>query len=363
MKDKKMFSLIIISGIVVVVFIVIMVIISSISNKRLSFEKVEEKMYNAAVKYFDAREEELPKTNGATVTVSAETLASAKTMKDLSNIIPKGSNCSGRVVVTKNGEHYLYSSILDCGTDYNSKKLVDVLTDRNNLVISGDGLYAKDGGYIYKGENVNNLVQLGETTWAIIDIDSEGYMRMINIKGSKNTRSVWDDRYNINEDSYVGINDYSVSRLKDELVSYAKDYYFLEEEYELYAALRTWCIGKRSESNIAINNSEECSIKSEEQLYGLPYVSDAYAASTDSNCRNITDISCDNYNYLSQYALSSWTMTGVSGTTSKAYYIVSAGAVPTKTSTTKKIMPTIYLSNNVMYASGDGSIESPYVLK
>ena len=86
-------------------------------------------------------------------------------------------------------------------------------------------------------------------------------------------------------------------------------------------------------------------------------------ASTDPDCHTINDASCDNYNYLSSYALSSWTLTGVSESTSKVYYIVSAGAVPTRASSSKNIMPTVYLSNNVIYASGDGSIESPYILK
>lgn len=363
MKDKKMLSVLIISAIVVVIFFIIMIIISSVSSKRLSFEKVEDKMKNSAIKYFNAREEELPKSNGATVTISADNLADAGYMKSLKKIVPKNANCSGRVIVTKNGEHYLYSSILDCGVDYSSKKLSDLLTEKSNIVISGEGLYAKENGYVYKGENVNNLVKLGETIWAIIDIDKDGYMRLINVSGGKSTKVVWDDRYNITENSYVGINDYSVSRIKDSLVSYEDNEDYLKEDYKVYAALKTWCIGKRSEFNIAINNDEECVEQSNEQMFGLPYVSDAFVASIDSNCRNINDTSCDNYNYLASYALSSWTMTGVSGSTSKSYYVVSASAVSTKTSSSKKIMPTIYLSNNVMYASGNGSIENPYILK
>ena len=98
-------------------------------------------------------------------------------------------------------------------------------------------------------------------------------------------------------------------------------------------------------------------------MFGLPYVSDAFMASTDPDCHTINDASCDNYNYLSSYALSSWTLTGVSESTSKVYYVVSAGVVSAKASSSRNIMPTVYLSNNVIYASGDGSIESPYILK
>lgn len=363
MKDKKILSMIVISGVVVVIFIIIMLIISSISSKRLSFEKVEDKMKNAAVEYFRSRESQLPKVNGGTVIVSAETLTSSKEMKDLSKIVPKGANCSGKVVVTKNGNYYLYSPILECGSEYSSKKLSDVLTDKSNIVISGDGLYAKEDGYVYKGENVNNLVKLGDTMWAVIDIDSEGYMRLINVRGGKKLKIVWDNRYNVSEESYIGINDYSVSRIKDSLISYENNEYYLADEFKVYATPRKWCIGKRSEDNIAINNEEECEKLSEEQIFGLPYVSDAFIASIDSNCNDITDISCDNYNYLAGYALSSWTLTGVAESTSRAYYIVSASYVPSKASSNQNIMPTIYLSNNVMVASGNGSIETPYILK
>ena len=55
-------------------------------------------------------------------------------------------------------------------------------------------------------------------------------------------------------------------------------------------------------------------------MFGLPYVSDAFMACTDPDCHTINDASCDNYNYLSSYALSSWTLTGVSESTSKVYY-------------------------------------------
>ena len=67
---------------------------------------------------------------------------------------PKGVSCTGKVIVTKNGDEYLYSPILNCGEEYQSKRLYEVVTDRSNIVISGEGLYAKEDGYIFKGENV-----------------------------------------------------------------------------------------------------------------------------------------------------------------------------------------------------------------
>lgn len=363
MKNKKLLYMIgIISGIMILI-IVIFAIVSSVAGKTLSYEKIEEKMQNAAMNYYQSRETELPKTNGSTITIDTTTLVESKNLKALDKMAPKGVSCSGKVIVTKNGDNYLYSPILNCGTEYQSKKLYEVVTDKSNIVISGEGLYAKENGYVFKGENVNNLVQIGENYWAIIDVDQEGYMRLIYVRNNRKRNSVWDDRYNINEDSYIGINDYSVSRLKDELEYLEDDEDILPIEYRHYVAVKQWCIGKRSESNKAINMTEECSALSQEQLFGLPYVSDMFAASTDANCKTIDDASCDNYNYLSGYGITSWTMTGVANSTSSAYYVFGAGYAPTKTSTYKNITPVIYLSKNAMFASGEGTVESPYIIK
>ena len=45
------------------------------------------------------------------------------------------------------------------------------------------------------------------------------------------------------------------------------------------------------------------------------------------------------------------------------FSLVSSLFSPTKTSSNKSVMPSIYLSNNVIYGSGDGTYESPYILK
>ena len=363
MKDKKMLYMMALAmGIVIVVFIVV-AIIANVTGSRLSYEKVEDKMKNAAVKYYQSREDELPKTNGSSVTISADALASSNKMKELNKIVPKGSNCNGEVIVTKNGNEYLYSPILKCGVEYQSQKLSEVITETKNIVVSGDGLYAKENGYLFKGENVNNLVKIGENLWAIIDVDSEGYIRLVRVKAKRSTRSLWDNRYNVAENSYSGINDYSVSRIKDMLNSLALDEDFILDEDKAYLALRKWCIGKRSNNNLSIDNEEECQVLSDEQMFGLPYVSDAFAASIDKNCNDIEDASCDNYNYFSGYGISTWTLTGVNESTSSAYYIAGSNYATIKTSTTKNIVPTIYLSKNVMYDSGKGTMDDPYLLK
>lgn len=363
MKDKRMLYMMSIGLGIIVLIIIIIVIIASVSGKSLSYEKIEDKMKDAAMSYYQSRAEELPRTNGGTVTVSAQTLSDSKEMKSLAKLQPKGSSCTGNVIVTKNGEHYLYSPVLDCGNDYRSKKLYEVVTKNENIVASGEGLYSKTNGYVFKGENVNNLVRIDENLWAIMDIDSEGYIRLVSVNYNQTQRAIWDDRYNVNEDSYNGINNYSVSRIKEFLKELEEDEDFLLEDSKAYVALKKWCIGKRSESNLDINNEEECGELSEEQMFGLPLVSDAVVSSIDPNCNDIDDASCDNYNYFSNYAIASWTLTGVKESTSKAYYLVGSSYVPTKTSTMKKIVPVIYLSKNVMYASGDGTLENPYLLK
>ena len=60
MKDKKMMPLLMITGVIVIAFILMMIIISAVSGKRLTYEKVENKLLSAAESYYKTRENELP---------------------------------------------------------------------------------------------------------------------------------------------------------------------------------------------------------------------------------------------------------------------------------------------------------------
>lgn len=360
-KKKMIYILSAVMG-VMIIFIVIIALVSSCSNKKLSYEKIETQLKTAATSYFN-NNSSLPNEEGNSVTVDASTLVSGGYMKELSEMVEEGVNCSAKVIVTKNGDNYLYSPILNCGDKYQTRKLSDVIMKDNPVTTTGAGLYQVNGMYVFKGEIVNNYVQLDSNLWRILDIDSDGYARLI--YAGKNTEEVyvWDDRYNIDEDENVGINDYSVSRMKDTLIALDSSNQYLTKETKINLAYRTWCIGKRSTSNKEISNSEECATTVSGQLFGLPYVSDYVNASIDSNCNTIDDQSCSNYNYLLNSSLSSWTLTGSKEKSSKVYTVSRSRYSVTDASNDKPIRPTVYLSNNVIYADGDGSQSNPYKIK
>ena len=363
MDKKKMIY--ILSGImsIMIIFIVIIALVSSCSNRTLSYEKIETTLKTAATSYFKDNSSSLPNEEGSSVTVDAGTLTSGGYMKELSELVEEGVSCSAKVIVTKNRDNYLYSPILSCGDKHQTQKVIDVIMKDNQVVTKGAGLYKTGDMYVFRGEVVNNYIQLDGNLWRILDIDSEGYARLI--YAGKNTEEVyvWDDRYNIDSEENVGINNYSVSRMKDTLIALDSSNQYITEATKPNLAYRTWCVGKRSTNNKEINNSEECTTTVSGQLFGLPYVSDYVNASIDSNCKTIDDQSCNNYNYLLSSSLSSWTLTGSKEKSSKVYTVSRNRYSLTDASNERAIRPTVYLSSNAIYADGDGSQSNPYKIK
>ena len=361
-KKKLIYILSAVAG-VMVIFIVIIAIVSSSSRKVLSYSKIEERLKNAAVSYFSDNELALPNNEGGSTTIDASTLADGGYMKQLSELVKEGVTCSGKVIVTKNKDQYLYSPILNCGDEFRTEKFADVVLKDNPVATSGDGLYQDGDIYLFRGEEVYNYVQLDSSLWRIIDIDSDGYARLIYVGKSTEETYQWDDRYNIEADDYVGINDYSVSRIKQTLHNLELSGKYISESAKKNVAYKNWCVGKRSNTNIALNNNEECSETVSDQLFGLPYVSDYSRASIDKNCNTIDDESCGNYNYLMGSSLSSWTLTGEKEKTYRVYTVSSSGYSITNTVNDRYIRPTIYISNNAIYDSGDGTNKNPYKLR
>lgn len=361
-KKKLIYILSAVMG-VMILFVVIIALVSSCSNKTLTYDKIENTLKSAANSYFEDNTTLLPNEEGVSVTVDSNTLVNGGYMKALSELVEEGTSCSAKVIVTKNGHNYLYSPILNCGDKYQTTKLIDVIMKDNQITTTGAGLYKIDNLYVFKGEYINNYVQLDSNLWRIIDIDADGYARLIYVGKNTEDTYVWDDRYNIDKDDNVGVNDYSVSRIKDTLVALDNNNQYVTEETKKNLAYRTWCVGKRSSENKAINNAEECSTTVTGQLFGLPYVTDYVNASIDSNCNSIEDLSCGNYNYLLASSLTSWTLTGSKEKSYKVYVVNRNGYSQTDASNDKAIRPTVYLSNNSIYLEGDGSQGNPYKIK
>ena len=86
-------------------------------------------------------------------------------------------------------------------------------------------------------------------------------------------------------------------------------------------------------------------------------------ASLDSNCEKVRDGACQNYNYLSKYSGEWWTITPNAVDTHNVYQITRGIINTSNSSISKLVRASIYLNNDVIYVSGDGSKESPYVFK
>jgi len=304
----------------VVVLIVIILIIDGVNSKKFTYEKLENQLVESTQSYLNNNASILPKDEGKSVSIDANTLSYNGYMKNLSEI-SKDETCTGKVVVTKNGDRYLYTPILNCGQNYITKTLVDVVKQNNPIVFSGDGLYTEGISLKFKGEFVNNYVMINENLWRILSIDSEGYVRLIFVDKNKLDKTVWDNRYNIDTNKYEGINNYSLSRIKTYLDNLEKGSKLFAESDKTKLAYRDICVGPRSEDNKDLNIDEECKTVVRDRLISLPYVIDYMTTSVDSNCKSLGSASCSNYNYLSNMGLTSWTLTASKDNTNKAYSV------------------------------------------
>lgn len=362
--NKKMIIILAsIVGIIVVLIIILMLFVGG-GSKKLSYEKIEQKIVAAGESYFIKNEKELP--SSGTKTISVDTLVKAGYLKDLSNYTDKGVSCDGKLFVTKNPIGYAYRASLECGDNYSTQTLNSVLT--KNVVTSGSGLYKMEQSvsdeesenvYIFRGDNVNNYIKLGDFYWEIIKVYENGEIAVLGAPELLVT--IWDDRFNIANNSYDGKNDYDVSRIKDtiesKVVQNNNGYLIIKSLITLHDA----CIGKRSINDESKDGSSECSVILENQYFSLLPAYDYINASLDENCNTILDKSCYNYNFLSNDD-EFWTITGVEENTSDVYYVdyITDYAVANQNRGARLYA---HLAPNVTYVSGSGTYDDPYIIK
>ena len=290
-------------------------------------------------------------------------------MKDLSNYPTKdGVTCTGSVSVQMEDDEYIYNPILSCGDKYTSVSLSSKVVSNNEIVTSGDGLYFRSGEYVFRGENVNNYVQLDNTIWRIVKINNKDEVVLINQDGV-GYGSVWDNRYNENKKYDAGINNYSVSRINDYLADIYKgsnkdeSLNILSKKDKSKLVSYDLCIGKRSSKSEDKGNNDECKQTLKGQKMGLLTVSDYLYASVDPNCKSIESMSCKNYNYLA-IRKEWWLGTANSDNTYAAYAVKSGGAVKSVDAANYALVrPVIHLDSNVFFKSGKGTLEKPYKVR
>ena len=316
--------------IVVVFFVVIMVILlggALLYNKffyKRSYSEVENIMLKTAKAHMEKNKSKLPKNINEVVTLSVADLVRNKEMKDISEYLKDDSiSCKGTIKITNINMTYRYTPDLDCGNAYKTKKFIDVIKDNNPIVEDGNGLYNMNEQLVYRGDNVNNYLKLSDKLYRIVKFVGD---EAVIIYSDKEYKSSWDDRYNIDRKSTVGINDYSVSRIKEYVDSLYQGRDILKIDKDGFDSKQLVVaypleIGKRDGKNIDNSGNMEKSAVIENQFIGLLPVYDYLNASLDKNCSIVNSESCMNYNYFSQFEYSWWTATASSLDSFRVYYI------------------------------------------
>lgn len=349
-----------------IVFILIMFLITSCTNGKKTYEEIEEIMTSAAESYFDNHQESLPQKDGGTQTVDVSVLVAEGKMKDLSKYT--NATCTGSVKVKKSGSTYLYVPNLNCGEAYTSQELYSKVKEDNKIVSTGYGLYNKNGNYIFRGEKVNNYVQLDSALWRIVKITSGNNLVLVMNETLGNTEP-WDNRFNQTLNYKAGINTYSSSRIKESLTEAynTKDENvtsaFLSDKDKSMLVSFNLCTGKRALDETGTEQAVECREIAKDQKVGLLTAADYMNASIDTNCKSPSTRSCQNYNYLNNKA-EYWLATANPANTNEAYMVTASNGIKVgDASNYAEVRPVVHLNTNVLYKSGSGTEEDPYIVK
>lgn len=365
MKDlgkKKL--LLIMGGMIglVILIIVILLIYNAIFGKT-SYKDIENKLLKAAEKYYSENEGLLPKSELEEVTTTDAALTSAGYLKSMAELTKgmKGVTCTASVVVSYTGGEYRYTPLLDCGSSYTTKTLTSYINDNVERVYTGSGLYDLNGELVYRGENPNNYIKFADRLWRIVKIENN---QAVMILDEKRERTVWDDRFNTDRDRNDGINDYTVSRVYEEITKLYDENTIFNKNNKNLVAMHSLYLGKRYESDMDNDGSIEKATFMEKQYIGLLPLYDYINASIDTNCNSALTTSCTNYNYLNHFNYNWWTITADASNSYKVYRISSDGEIESiKAGANGYIRPVIYLVKDAVYVGGTGTESDPYTIK
>ena len=359
-------------GIIVAIFILFIIILGVASscskqNKSYSYSEVEKIMKNAAISYFKDNKDSLPADEEDIVEIDSSNLVASGYMNDLSEYI-KDEACTGTVQVEKTSSGYLYTPYLSCGDSYTTVEFANKILENEEVVTEGQGLYSTKYGHIFRGENLNNYVQLDKSLWRIVKITTNNNVVLISADGALYSKP-WDNRYNTEDKYESGINTFANSRIRDSLEKIYNNP--VEKDGDLLLSKKdkkrlvtfNLCVGKRLSDSESMDNSVECSEVINDQYVGLLTLSDYMYASLDSNCKNASTKSCKNYNYL--FVKNDWWLiTANKANTSGVYQVSSNGAITSvNASNYGFVRPVVYLNANILYKSGNGSLEKPYKVR
>lgn len=335
-------------------------LLTLLKGSHQSYSEVESTMIKAATKYYSKNKELLPENNGGMVVVDVEDLIKEDYMKELNKLLKNGESCQGEVIVTKNDNYYYYAPTLDCGKEYITTTLSDKITEEKNIVTEGDGLYLIGNDFVFRGEKVNNNLSFAGQTWRILRVKEDGTIRLL--LTSRIPKVLWDDRYNEEKKTNSGINDFKLSRIYDSIKELYSGKDLFNDSDRAKIVPQDLCVGKRGIYDTQNDGSIECAEIMENQAVGLLQANEFLLASLDSACESIDNRQCQNYNYLANINETYWSITADIETSHKAYKI-GKNITPSTTASNARPFITIHLNSGIRYVSGDGSAETPYIVK
>lgn len=369
-KEKKKNPLykkiLIYAGIVVgaiVLIITVIFLVRLIVGTSVPYPKIEEKMEEAAREYFSIHTYLLPEEVGGEATVNISELVTAELIDPLDKMLKKGVTCEANVIVSKlDQDSYAYTPYLDCGEHYYSRELYKKMLEDHPVVTNGKGLYQMGTDYVFRGEVTNNYVEFAGKLWRAVKVTNQNYVELIQI--GETEKKVWDDRFNVTENDYSGINEYYLSRIFEYLQELYEDDEYLSSKDKEKIVNTSLCVGKRSRYDVINDGSIECSARMENQPLGLLPLFDYINASLDPTCHKEMDTQCLNYNYMANYRDDFWLLTANSQVTNRAYRIEYGGRISNSlTDKDARVRPVLYLSNRVMISGGDGTKDNPYKVR
>ena len=368
MSPKLLKKLGLIIGIFVGIIVILFLFAScSKGGSSSKIKTIRTDMVQYAYKYYQKKEnqDDLPQDDGSTTSITLKKLIEAGYMSEPTEAFNDESiKCSGEVVIENNNGHYLYTPLIECKSDKKDNNVTSItLRDKlieDQLVETSVGLYAMGNTYVERGEVENNYLQIDENLYRIVRINDDGTIRLTTAKAVNNVR--WDDRYNIEQKNNNGINDYIYndinSRINERLIEVYNDQ---TDKLKSYITTQSLCIGKRSAADTTKDGSTECSQTVRTQL-GSFAVYEYLQASLDKECELPDSSSCLNYNWLGDKTIHGWTITADAETNYKAFQL--NGTCDLKIcSSTKNVYPVFNISSNVLYKSGTGTKEDPYIIK
>lgn len=362
--NKSVLILLVVVICLPIFLIVLLAVLQSCSN-RSSYDKYERDMITAAGKYLKSKDL-ISDIDGNSELVTLDILVSNGYIKQPDKVL-KDTNCEGYVTARKNGNveqldlkgDIQYNVYLKCDK-YKTNTLISNVMD--DLTTSESGLYEDGSYYVYKGDNVNNYIKFYGQLYRIMSVDSNDFMKLIKVDNRSVTRP-WDNKYNVESGYSSGKSIFKDSSILKSLLKDYSNNKIISDEARKHIVSKNICVGKRDKNDFSISYDLDCSEILSNQVISLINISDFARASLDPDCNLISDRSCRNYNYLSNYINNSWTLNSITNSSYEIYYLNSGVSRIVAASEYNSYNIVIYIDGNEIISSGTGSENSPYIIE